>query len=226
MKFLVTVIFIIISQFSFAQNCSCREKPRLNEIISCEKAILKNGAKIYYQFNCDSSWLVFESKAKKKKILFSLDKELIELTGKLGYAGWTEYENTFMVENRLISGCCDPSEFVLFDKNNGKKNANLGREIYHSNIKQYPYFITIDSKETNFLSFLNLRTNKIFKINLPKGRIEKTLKITTEIFFENLFEEGKIKNGIFEIEYRYKTKDKGKWLIGAIKVDLNKQKLI
>ncbi len=226
MKIIVTVIFIIISQFSFAQNCSCKEQPQLNEIISCEKTTFKNGAKIYRQFNCDSSWLVFESKAKKKKILFSLDKDLIELTGRLGYTSWIEYENTFMIENRLVSGCCDPLEYVLFDKNNGRKIADLGREIYHSDIKKYPYFVAIDSKKSNFLSFLNLRTNKIFKINLPKGRIEKTLKITDGIFSETLFKDGKIKNGIFEIEYRYKTKDKGKWLIGEVKVDLNKQILI
>jgi len=71
-----------------------------------------------------------------------------------------------------------------------------------------------------------LNTNKIFKINLPKGRIEQALKKSNYIFAEYLFENGGIKNGIFEIKYKYKTKDKGKWLIGAIKVDLNKQKLI
>lgn len=121
MKIVVIVIFMVFSQFSFAQNCSCKKKNQLNEIISCEKTIFKNGAKIYRQFNCDSSWLVFENKAKKKKILFSLDKDLIELTGRLGYTGCIEYGNTFMIENRLVSGCCDPSEFVLFNKNNGKK---------------------------------------------------------------------------------------------------------
>lgn len=226
MKIVVTVIFVIFSQFSFAQNCSCKEKPLLNEIISCEKTIFKNGAKIYYQFNCNSSWLVFESKTKEKKKLFSLDKSLMELTGRLGYSSWAEYKNTFIIENRLVSGCCDPPEFVLFDKNNGKKIANLGREIYHSNIKKYPYFITIDSKDCNFLSFLNMSTNKIFKINLPKGRIEKTLKITNGIFSETLFEDGEIKKGTFDIKYKYKTQDNGKWLIGEIKVDLNKHILI
>jgi len=222
MKIIVTFIFIIISQFSSAQNCSCKERPQLNEIISCEKTTFKNGAKIYYQFNCDSSWLVFESKTKEKKKLFSLDKDLIELTGRLGYTSWAEYNNTFIIENRLVSGCCDPSEFVLFNKNNGKKIANLGREIYHSDIKKYPYFVTIDSEKSDFISFLNLSSNKIFKISLPKGRIDKTLKIINGTYAEALFEEGKIKNGTFYIKYKYKTKDNGKWLIGDIKVDLNK----
>lgn len=226
MKIAAVFIFIFISQLSFGQNCSCKTQPKLNEIISCKKTIFKNGAKIYRQFNCDSSWLVFESKAKKKKILFSLEKVLIELTPRLGYCSWTEFQNTFMIENRLISGCCSPSEYILFDKRNGKKTALLGREIYHSENKKYPYFVGIDGEKSNFLTFLNFDTNKTFKINLPKERLEKTLKITNEIYSEALFEEAKIKNGIFDVKYRYKTQDKGEWLIGAIKVDLNKRILI
>ena len=62
---------------------------------------------------------------------------------------------------------------------------------------------------SNFLTFLNFDTNELFKISLPKGRLGKTLEITNEIYSEGLFEEAKIKNGIFDVKYRYKTKDKG-----------------
>lgn len=217
----MTVIFVFVSQFCLSQNCSCKKLPKLNEIISCEKSTFNNGTKIYRQFNCDSSWLVFESKARKKRILFSLDKNLIELTEKLGYTSWVEYKSTFIIENRLISGCCDPPEYVLFDKNSGKKIAELGREVFHSEIQKYPYFVTIDKGKYSFLSFLNLNTNKIFKINLPKGRIDQALKKSNYIFAEYLFEKGEIKNGIFEIKYKYKTKETNKWLIEKIKVDLN-----
>lgn len=76
-KFLYIILFIY--QFSLSQNCKCKSNPILNEIITCKKTIFKNGAKIYRQFNCDSSWVVFESKYKKKKILDALQGELIEL---------------------------------------------------------------------------------------------------------------------------------------------------
>ncbi|MFV5690703.1 hypothetical protein ACM55K_01615 [Flavobacterium sp. LT1R49] len=195
----------------------------MNEIISCEKTIFKNGAKIYREFTCDSSWVVFESKSKKKKILFSIDdKELIEYTGKLGFAEWVEYKNSFLVEYHTISGCCDPYEYILFDKNSGKKIANIGRQIFVSENNKYPYFVTIDKDKSNFLNFLNLETNKIFKIDLPKGRIEKTLKITNGHFSETLFEDGEIKNGFFEIKYKYKKTEKDKWLFGKVTVDLKK----
>lgn len=204
------------------QTCSCKTQPELNKIISCEKTVFKNDAKIYRDFTCDSSWVVFESKSNKKKIIFSLDKDLIELTGKLGFADWVEYKNSFLVEYHTISGCCDPYEYILFDKTNGKKIANIGREIFHSENDKYPYFVTIDKENSSYLSFLNLETNKIFKINLPKGRIDNTLKITNEFFSETLFEEGQIKNGIFEIKYKYKKTENDKWLIGKITVNLKK----
>ncbi|WP_157510455.1 hypothetical protein [Flavobacterium frigidarium] len=223
MKIAVTIILSIISQLCLGQNCICITRPELNEIISCEKTIFKNGAKIYREFNCDSSWVIFESESKKKKILFSLDKDLIELTGRLGFANWIEYKNSFIVEYHNVSGCCDPYEFKLFDKTSGKKIAELGREIYHSENQKYPYFVTIDNKNSNFLSFLNLNTNKIFKINLPNGKIENTLKITNGIFSETLFDEGQIINGVFEIKYKYMENGKDKkWLFGKITVDLKK----
>jgi hypothetical protein len=222
MKIAVTIILSIISQLCLGQNCSCKTRPELNEIISCEKTVFKNGAKIYREFTCDSSLVIFESKSKKKKILFSLDKDLIELTGKLGFADWIEYKNSFLVEYHTISGCCDPYQYILFDKTNGKKIANIGREIFHSENDKYPYFVTIDKENSDYLSFLNLETNKIFKINLPKGRIEKTMKITNSRFSETLFEDGKIKNGVFEIQYKYKNAEKDKWLIGKVTVDLKK----
>ena len=222
MKIALTIILSIISQLCLGQNCSCKTRPELNEIISCKKTDFKNGAKIYREFTCDSSWVIFESKNKKKKILFSLDKDLIELTGKLGFADWVEYKKSFLVEYHTISGCCDPYEYILFDKTNGKKIAELGREIYHSENEKYPYFVTIDKENSNYLSFLNLNTNKIFKIDLPKDRIEKTIKVINERFSETLFENGEIINGIFEIKYKYKKTAKDKWLIGKVTVDLKK----
>jgi hypothetical protein len=221
-KAVITTLLSLFYQICLGQICTCKTQPNLNEIISCEKTILKNGAKIYREFSCDSSWVIFESKNRKKKVLFSLDKDLMVYTGRLGFAGWTEYKNSFLVEYHAISGCCDPYEYILFDKNNGQKIAEIGRKIFHSKNNKYPFFVGIDKDNSNYLSFLNLETNKVFIINLPKDRIEKTLKITNGIFAETLFENGEIKNGVFEIKYKYKTSEKDKWLNGKITVDLKK----
>ncbi|WP_298116792.1 hypothetical protein [Flavobacterium sp.] len=222
MKIIITILMSLIAELIFSQNCSCKTQPELSKIISCEKTIFKNGTKIYREFNCDSSWVIFETKNNKKKILFSLDKTLIKLTGRLGFANWFEYKNTFLIKYKTVSGCCEPNQYLLFNKTSGEKIANIERELFYSENYKYPYFISIDKDNSNFLSFMNLETNKIFKINLPKGRIEKTMKFNGGLFCESLFQNGEIKNGIFKIQYKYKKSEKSEWLIGKVSVNLIK----
>lgn len=207
------------------QNCGCKSQPELNEIISCKKTIFKNGAKIYRQFNCDSSWVVFKNKNKKKQILYTLNG-LVELSERLGYVNWFEYKNTFLIQNNVISGCCDPPEYILFDKENGILKKEIGPILFYSENLKFPIVVSLDINSNDFLNFINLDTNKNFKIKLPKGRIDKTLQISGEMFPEHLFDDGQIENGIFEIQYRYKIKEgeneDDNWIEEKITVDLRK----
>ena len=120
----IIIILFFLSHSCLGQQCYCQKKPDLNEIISCNKTIFKNGCELYREFNCDSSWLTFKNTKGQKKILFTLS-EIVELTDRLGYVNWTEYKNTFLVQNNVISGCCDPPEFILFYKNTGKIKTSL-----------------------------------------------------------------------------------------------------
>ena len=218
----ITFFLLLIGQLCIAQTCGCKTQPELKNVISCDQTIFKNGAKLYWQYNCDSSWVIFENKEGKKKHLFSLEGELMGYTGRLGFGEWTEYKNTFMIEYHTVSGCCDPYEYILYNKYTGRKIENIGRAIFKSEEKDYPYFVTIDKDNFNYLSFLNMNTDKIFKVFLPKNRIQKTLTIANQIFAEVLFETGEIKEGVFEVRYKYKTKQEGKWMIGNVRIDLKK----
>ena len=66
----IALIFILrfFSELFFGQNCKCENVPELNEIISCKKTIFKNGAKIYREFNCGSSCVIFKAKTIKKRL--------------------------------------------------------------------------------------------------------------------------------------------------------------
>lgn len=86
-----------------SENCNCDENPGLKDYISCEETIFSNGAKIYRQYNCDSSWVVFENKNLKKNI-YSLEKQLIEYTHKLGYVDWVEFKSGLLMYNKTASG--------------------------------------------------------------------------------------------------------------------------
>ncbi len=88
---IIALLFFINSSFGQKQ-CSCDSNQFLKEIISCDPVIFKNDAKLFTQYNCDSSWLTFQNKKGKKTIIYTLES-LVELTGRLGYSYATEYKS-------------------------------------------------------------------------------------------------------------------------------------
>ena len=231
MKVLLIIVLVFFLHTSFRQKCKCYSNSNLIEIISCDTIHFKNHSKLYRSINCDSSWLTFENKQGKKKVIYSLEYPLLELTERLGYQYASEYYSTFLIQNNVISGCCDPPEFILFDKSNGSLKVNIGKIIFYSEIKTYPYIVKLTNsnyktfryKNYNSLTFLNVNNTKTFKVKLPKGRILQTLKISNEAFPEYLFDEAKIKNGVFIVTYQYKKAErKGKWFKDKIRVNLNR----
>ena len=203
------------------ENCNCEDNPDLKDYISCEETVFSNGAKIYRQFNCDSSWLVFENQ-KIKKSIFSLDKDLIELTGRLGYVEWDEYEESILIANRLWSGSGSPYEYQLIDKETGKEIINLGKEIYLDEEHLNPYFISLDLDNSK-IRIYNLNTRKTSKIPFNISKIDSTFKLGGFLQFpEELFEPGEIKNNIFRVNYRYRLEGNDELLSEKIKIDLDK----
>jgi hypothetical protein len=108
----------------------------------------------------------------------------------------------------LISGCCTPPEFILFDKTTGQQKKQLGSLIYYSDNRSFPFVIGFGASpkdgnyDLNVLLLYNTDLNKTFRIDLPKGAIETALKQTEELAPEMLFEERAIKNGRLNLVYR------------------------
>ncbi|WP_147436510.1 hypothetical protein [Chryseobacterium sp. 7] len=190
---------------------------KLKNLISCKPAQFQNGAKVFWEYDCNTSWITFQNRNIKRKI-FELEKDFIELSGRLGYRNWTEYKKSFLIENSIVSGCCQPGEYILYDKNNGRKIADLGSIIFISKYKNIPYTITL--KTNSKLLYTNLNSSKSYPINIPKDKIEKTLKSAHEFYPENLFENIKIKNNILYIQLRYKVSKKAHWKIENITMNV------
>jgi len=228
---IIALLFFLNSSFGQKQ-CSCDSNQFLKEIISCDAVIFKNGAKLFTQYNCDSSWLTFQNKKGKKMIIYTLES-LVELTGRLGYSYATEYKSDFLIQNNVISGCCDPPEFILFDKETGKEKLNLGRLIFYSDNSRHPIVVYFDNSnyksfdgnniDCDHITLRNVDNNKVYKIKIPKGRIKTTVELTEEMFPEHLIDESEIIRNKLILKYRFKTKaDNDEWLIGEIIIDLNK----
>ncbi|WDF80396.1 hypothetical protein PQ469_10300 [Mucilaginibacter sp. KACC 22773] len=223
MKYILLVCFCFFAGIGLAQKmqCACGTDSNLNEIIDCKSTIFKNGARLYWQFNCDSSWLTFKAVNGRKRILFSLDSSLMELTGRLGYIYAAEYKYVFLIRQNLISGCCDPPEFILFNKNTGRQKSLLGRLVFYSHDSKYPIVISL-GPNSNSLIIFNVDTHKKYSIALPRGRLSKSIKLSFFSAPELLFDNDLIKGDSLVLKYQYKTTAKKDWLYSKILIDLKK----
>lgn len=55
------------AQNNLSKNCDCTKDTLLAQIISCEPISLDNGAKLYWNYNCDSSWIPLRIEIERKK---------------------------------------------------------------------------------------------------------------------------------------------------------------
>ena len=214
------LIAVLLSLNIYGQKCNCDSKPELKEIISCKQEKFSNGATLSWQFDCNSSSLIFRN-GQIRKTIFELESDLMDFTGRLGYSNWKEYNSTFLIENRQISGCCYPSEYLLFNKNFGNIIKELGTSLYQTNEKDKRQFI-VTLKDLNTIFITNLVTNKISTIKLPLGRLENSLKKSQYLFAENFFDQPIITNNFIMISYKYTNPGSKNWKISTIKIDLNK----
>lgn len=178
-------------------DCYCEKISYLKEIINCNYIHFDNKSKLYWSFNCDSSWLTFENSEQKKEILYTFGDGTLELTGRIGFRYVDEYKTTFLIQNDVISGCCQPSEFIQFNKQTGKIEKNLGNILYYSDDKKLPFAISLtnssydDNKyqyfDGNSLTIYNLETQKEFYYPLPKGEIDKACTDYSVLYPEKIF---------------------------------------
>lgn len=193
-----------------AQTCSCAGKPDIAAFMPCHNIPFDNGASLSWGYNCDSSWLIFENSQHQKKVIFSLEEPLMELTGRLGYTHIQEYTHTFLVRNNIISGCCTPPEFHLYNKQNGKKLYELGRLVFYSEQKKLPFAIGIAypkraadwDKGLSALIVYNLSTGKQYRIVLPATITMETLNAASyDLNPEYLFEQAIVKGHTINLNY-------------------------
>ncbi len=231
MRTLLLSLGLLFATGMYGQSCRCDQDTLLKESISCKPTIFDNKAKLFWSFNCDSSWLTFQSSKKKQKLIFSLGGGLVSLTTRLGYMYWTEFNKTFLITNHVISGCCDPVDYYLYDKTSGNLVKYLGRSLYTSENRDIPFVVSITKSNYdhfaisnyNSLTVYNLDTHKEYRINIPKGDIERGMKNNDFMFPEFLFETPEIIKGILILKYVTKKPTNGKPLhYKKIIIDLKK----
>ncbi|TAE51648.1 MAG: hypothetical protein EAY69_00185 [Cytophagales bacterium] len=140
-----------------------------NEDKPCKIKQLKNGNLLYYQYNCDSTWLIFENtKTKNKIILFSKETEQHAHSYREGYKLHREFKNFL-----LMSWHSKPSLYVLIDKQTGQKIDEIKSILVFNSIddnkKETNFIVYFENNKTKFIIIHNLENNTKRKIRFPKN---------------------------------------------------------
>lgn len=213
---LVPLLLLIFHNVSYAQikQCECISDSAITQnTANCKTLYLKDGAKLYYQFNCDSIWLTLEND--KKIIVFSSSTEYYNYNYRLGYQFAKEYEKSILFRSGCLSN--GPCNFVLVDKISGKTIEEFGELIYD-------HFI--DSPFYDFLIYFTDSTLGSITLDFidSKQKIEIPIDSTqiTALVPEYQFEGFKLKDGILTIGYAFERKTKNS--NRTIEIDLKKYK--
>jgi len=215
------LIFLFLFPFTgIAQHCGCaNDSPDMKlGMPSCKKTVLNNNAKIYWQYDCNLSWLVFENSRHQKTRLYNMDRAFFP-PGGIGLDFAAEYPTHFLLTNRIISGCCAPLEVILYNKETGRKQKNFGPVIFFSKQKEYPYIGFFTSPTYNSIIIQNVETNGKIKLSMPFNRLKKSLSLSGDnpaLLFSPV-----MKNGLLQLNYRYSTAANS-WLDDSLTVKLKR----
>jgi len=189
--------FLFLSYTSYGQSCYCKDNKELSSIINCEKYYFSNGNSINWTYDCNGSYLIFENKV-GSKILFDLEKELIDFTGRLGYTYWQEFKDYFIITNKLSSGS-QPAEYILFDKNSGKKIKELGNEL----IQNEDYIVFVNFYGDDFYMILfDKNLNQLKQQKLPAEIINKSVENSNPLYLIEIFDNIKLDNESITLEVK------------------------
>jgi|SRR5690554_1487547 len=183
MKFKLFFLLCLYTTIGYSQNCNCDSNKLLKSIINCTPNTFSNGNSLKWNYDCNASYLVFENK-EDSKILFELEAPLLELTRRLGYAYWKEFNQYFIIQNKVVSGS-QPAEYILFDKDTGNEVKQLGYQLGES--KEIIYFLDFSNEDQLAIIAFDKKASGYKTIDLPNEIIENSMRNSNYIWLIQLF---------------------------------------
>jgi hypothetical protein len=203
-RYLTILLFVIFFNAVEAQprQCGCATDTLITDVVNCHTRKLKNGAELFYQFNCDSVWLTLKTANKRKHILYLMKgktyKELFGYTFRLGYNFCHEFDKYLLFRNACPAN--GPCNFTLVNKTTGKIFKELGELIYdHKTNKFYDFILYLSDKSKQKLVIYYPDKNKKYFISLDNFDSRGYAP-------EYDFDEVGVQNNILTLRYPYHFK--------------------
>jgi hypothetical protein len=190
LKFSLLLIFIVLSIESNCQKleCNCDEREIIPENqYKCEVINFTNGAKLYWQWNCDSAWLTFERS--RKSILKSCINEDVYSCDRIGLVFLKEYPRYLLFEHRWISGCCTPPDLVFLRKEDASELKRIKNSQFVWGDVDENYALFFSDSTYKKLIYLNHISDKEYSIQFLEGQVNNSAKTNHVLDQATLFKD-------------------------------------
>ncbi|MEO9257834.1 MAG: hypothetical protein ABI207_05590 [Crocinitomicaceae bacterium] len=203
--FIITTILFIISacgqnSIKEKKNSSCYKYMLSSENeYFCDTTVFTNGSKLYYQWNCDSTWLTFENK--EKIILKScLDSDPI-LCSRIGLNFIKEYPNYLLFVYKWASSGSWSPDLVFIDKENvqEKNRISSGQFVWGDTDENYALYFS----DTTFseLIYLDHESDKEYMYLFKDNEVLNSIKKNKVIQLNDLFKDIKKTNELLTFNF-------------------------
>lgn len=197
----LVISFCTLNLFSQNLLCGC-DKLEINSEnhYICDTTLFSNGAKIYWQWDCDSAWLIFENK--EKIILKSCYETDVYECDRTGLIFLKEYPNYLLFQYKWISGCCTSPDIVFINKLTGNEIKRIPKDQFVWGDTDDDYVLYFSDTTFTKLIYMDNNTDSQYNIAFNKDQVTKSIVKYNIIQFTDIFEQFKKYDNFFVFNFK------------------------
>ena len=203
MKIISIFAFLMITFSLFSQKNSndCYEYMKLeqNEYLR-DTTFFTNGSFLFYQWNCDSTWLTFENE--ERIVLKSCNYCDPILCSRLGLNYVQEYPKYLLFVHNWISGCCTPPDIVFIDKQTGREKGRITHDLFVWGDSEENYTLYFSDTTFRELIYLNHKSGIKFNYSFNEGVVLNSAMEHSVLHISELFKKFCIDNDFITFYFK------------------------
>lgn len=199
----ITLLIILLFSLDLSgqdNNLDCYEFMHYEQNKSfCDTTHFSNGAKMYYLWNCDSTWLTFEKN--EKVILKSCPDFEPILCERIGLNLIKEYPNYLLFIHKWASSSSWSPDFVFINKETGHEDKRIVKDLFVWVDSDEDYVLYFSNATFSELVFLDLKLDKEIPFSFDEEEVLNSIVNNKIIQVSGLFKNFKMSKGLCEFDF-------------------------
>jgi hypothetical protein len=170
-----------------------------------DTTITNKGSLIYWNYNQDSSWLVYEESNGNITILNYFDQSMMNYTYLLGTQNIKSYSNYSLFQHEWISGCCTPPDIIFMANDEPKELFRIGSHQLIRFDTDDDYCLFFNDTTLNTGKYINLNRDISTTFEFPNQLFSSKIESSGFIYPGDFFTDIQLEKNKLNIKYRYKN---------------------